>query len=102
MPVAYDGNQVLECQVTFTYDRYYFGPINSLDRRVFNSAYKPVDTGTSVGNDPVKSNDTSAEVGETYETSYESEANEWGPGGQPSASEQIALMNKNNSKDAEE
>ena len=23
MPVAYDGNQVLECQVTFAYDRYY-------------------------------------------------------------------------------
>tara|TARA_B100000902_G_scaffold190411_1_gene182051 strand:- start:713 stop:1570 length:858 start_codon:yes stop_codon:yes gene_type:complete len=102
MPVSYDGNNVLECQVTFTYDRYFFGPINSLDRRVFNSAYKEVDTGTSIGNDPVKSADTSAEVGETYETSYESEENEWGPGGQPSASEQIALANKNNSADSEE
>jgi len=57
MPVSYDGNSVLECQVTFTYDRYYFGKIGSLDRRVFNSAYKPVDTGTSVGNAPEKMNE---------------------------------------------
>lgn len=33
MPVQYDGNSVLECQVTFAYDRYYFGKIASLDRR---------------------------------------------------------------------
>mgnify|MGYP001359999428 CR=1 FL=1 len=50
MPVSYDGNSVLECQVTFTYDRYFFGKMSSLDRRVFNSAFKEIDTGSSVGN----------------------------------------------------
>lgn len=33
MPVQYDGNSVLECQVTFAFDRYYFGKITSMDRR---------------------------------------------------------------------
>ena len=42
MPVAYDGNQVLECQVTFAYDRYYFGKISSLDRRNYNKNYANV------------------------------------------------------------
>ena len=54
MPVSYDGNSILECQVTFNYDRYYFGPINSLDRRVFNSSYKPAPTPPTPGNNPVK------------------------------------------------
>tara|TARA_A100001035_G_scaffold148192_1_gene116459 strand:+ start:143 stop:1018 length:876 start_codon:yes stop_codon:yes gene_type:complete len=50
MPVAYDGNQVLECQVTFAYDRYYFGKISSLDRRNYNKNYANVSTGDAVGN----------------------------------------------------
>ena len=50
MPVAYDGNQVLECQVTFAYDRYYFGKISSLDRRNYNKNYANVSSGTAVGN----------------------------------------------------
>lgn len=54
MPVSYDGNSVLECQVTFAYDRYFFGPMRSLDRRVFNSAYKQINTGPMIGNDPAK------------------------------------------------
>ena len=54
MPVSYDGNSVLECQVTFSYDRYFFGPLQSLDRRVFNSAYKQINTGPMIGNDPAK------------------------------------------------
>ena len=54
MPVSYDGNSVLECQVTFSYDRYFFGPMQSLDRRVFNSAYKQINTGPMPGNDPAK------------------------------------------------
>ena len=54
MPVSYDGNSILECQVTFNYDRYYFGPINSLDRRVFNSSYNPAPTPPTPGNNPVK------------------------------------------------
>tara|TARA_B100001250_G_scaffold46852_1_gene36695 strand:- start:229 stop:1074 length:846 start_codon:yes stop_codon:yes gene_type:complete len=54
MPVSYDGNNILECQVTFAYDRYFFGPMRSLDRRVFNSAYKQINTGPMPGNDPAK------------------------------------------------
>ena len=54
MPVSYDGNSVLECQVTFSYDRYFFGPMQSLDRRVFNSAYTQINTGPMPGNDPAK------------------------------------------------
>ena len=50
MPVAYDGNQVLECQVTFAYDRYYFGKISSLDRRNYNKNYANVSSGVAVGN----------------------------------------------------
>ena len=50
MPVAYDGNQVLECQVTFAYDRYYFGKISSLDRRNVNKNYANVSSGVAVGN----------------------------------------------------
>ena len=50
MPVAYDGNQVLECQVTFAYDRYYFGKISSLDRRNYNKNYANVSSGAAVGN----------------------------------------------------
>ena len=50
MPVAYDGNQVLECQVTFAYDRYYFGKISSLDRRNYNKNYANVSSGDAVGN----------------------------------------------------
>ena len=50
MPVAYDGNQVLECQVTFAYDRYYFGKISSLDRRNYNKNYANVSTGDAVRN----------------------------------------------------
>ena len=57
MPVSYDGNSVLECQVTFSYDRYFFGPMQSLDRRVFNSAYKQINTGPMPGNDPAKKQD---------------------------------------------
>lgn len=30
MPVSYEGTRLLECQVTFAYDRYFFGRINSL------------------------------------------------------------------------
>ena len=30
MPVSYAGNRVLECQVTFAYDRYFFGKLSSL------------------------------------------------------------------------
>ena len=30
MPVSYDGNRVMECQVTFAYDRYFFGKLSSL------------------------------------------------------------------------
>ncbi len=33
MPVSYDGNRVLECTVTFAYDRYFFGAIDSRSRR---------------------------------------------------------------------
>ena len=50
MPVAYDGNQVLECQVTFAYDRYYFGKISSLDRRNVNKNFANVSSGVAVGN----------------------------------------------------
>ena len=50
MPVAYDGNQVLECQVTFAYDRYYFGKMNSLDRRAYAANYANASSGTAVGN----------------------------------------------------
>ena len=50
MPVAYDGNQVLECQVTFAYDRYYFGKISSLDRRNYSKNYANVSSVTAVGN----------------------------------------------------
>ena len=50
MPVAYDGNQVLECQVTFAYDRYYFGKISSLDRRNYNKDRKSTRLGVAVGN----------------------------------------------------
>ena len=57
MPVAYDGNQVLECQVTFAYDRYYFGKMGSLDRRIFASSYKPQITPSAVGNSDEKSYD---------------------------------------------
>ncbi len=32
MPVSYGNNKVLECQVTFAYDRYFFGKINSLKK----------------------------------------------------------------------
>ena len=32
MPVSYEGAQVLECTVTFAYDRYYFGKLDSLSR----------------------------------------------------------------------
>lgn len=31
MPVSYDGSRLLECQVTFAYDRYYFGRISGLN-----------------------------------------------------------------------
>ena len=31
MPVSYDGANVLELQVTFAYDRYYFGKLTSLN-----------------------------------------------------------------------
>ena len=50
MPVAYDGNQVLECQVTFAYDRYYFGKISSLDRRNVNKNFANISSGVAVGN----------------------------------------------------
>ncbi len=64
MPVSYDGNSVLECQVTFSYDRYHFGPIQSLDRRVFNSAYKQIKTGPMAGNDPAKKEVTKEKNGD--------------------------------------
>ena len=54
MPVSYDGNSVLECQVTIAYDRYYFGKIGSLDRRVFNSAFKDVNSGETPGSSSEK------------------------------------------------
>tara|TARA_B100000131_G_scaffold412_1_gene445 strand:+ start:736 stop:1629 length:894 start_codon:yes stop_codon:yes gene_type:complete len=37
MPVAYNGNRVLECTVTFAYDRYYFGAIDSRSRSMVGS-----------------------------------------------------------------
>ena len=68
MPVSYDGNSVLECQVTFSYDRYFFGPLQSLDRRVFNSAYKQINTGPMIGNDPAKKEVTKEIKGDTSTT----------------------------------
>tara|TARA_B100000902_G_scaffold389801_1_gene437587 strand:- start:225 stop:1073 length:849 start_codon:yes stop_codon:yes gene_type:complete len=68
MPVSYDGNSVLECQVTFSYDRYFFGPMQSLDRRVFNSAYKQINTGPMPGNDPAKKEVTKEIKGDTSTT----------------------------------
>ena len=55
MPVSYDGNRVLECQVTFTFDRYFFGKINSLkntgtDLQKDGGAVM-VDTPVAVGNE---------------------------------------------------
>ena len=55
MPVAYDGNQVLECQVTFAYDRYYFGKMGSLDRRAYAANYANVTSGTAIGSIPDRS-----------------------------------------------
>tara|TARA_B100001093_G_scaffold312037_1_gene297795 strand:+ start:5248 stop:6033 length:786 start_codon:yes stop_codon:yes gene_type:complete len=55
MPVAYDGNQVLECQVTFAYDRYYFGKMGSLDRRAYAANYANVSSGTAIGSIPDRS-----------------------------------------------
>ena len=68
MPVSYDGNSVLECQVTFSYDRYFFGPMQSLDRRVFNSAYKQINTGPMPGNNPAKKEVTKEIKGDTSTT----------------------------------
>tara|TARA_B100000029_G_C17181270_1_gene817061 strand:+ start:135 stop:461 length:327 start_codon:yes stop_codon:yes gene_type:complete len=42
MPVSYDGNQVLECQVTFAYDRYYFGNIESLNRNEESASFPQI------------------------------------------------------------
>ncbi len=55
MPVSYDGNRVLECQVTFAFDRYFFGKINSLkntgtDLQKDGGAVM-VDTPVAVGNE---------------------------------------------------
>ena len=95
MPVSYDGNQVLEVQVTFTYDRYFFGPINSLDKRSFypNGG---VPTPSSVGNSLEKTNDSTSQI---YESEVEDQ--EWGPDGQPTATEQMNLYKASLSSDNE-
>ena len=103
MPVSYDGNQVLECQVTFAYDRYYFGNIESLNRNEESASFPQIKVPTNPMNSLDKpSKGTTAQVNDEPTYDDESEANEWGPGGQPTASEQIALANKNNSADSEE
>ena len=60
MPVAYNGNRVLECTVTFAYDRYYFGAMDSASRR---------SAGTGLQNDGALGAQitTGAEVSDTTE-----------------------------------
>lgn len=49
MPVAYEGARILECTVTFAYDRYFFGDISSLQP---TSRISPVsDTPAAPGNE---------------------------------------------------
>ena len=60
MPVSYAGNRVLECQVTFTFDRYFFGKIGSLkntgtDLQKDGGAVM-VDTPVAVGNEALSDN----------------------------------------------
>ena len=88
MPVSYDGNQVLECQVTFTYDRYFFGPITSVDKRTFypNAG---VPTPSTIGNQVKESTPVTSDDTTVYDSEVEDQ--EWGPDGQPTASEQLAL-----------
>lgn len=61
MPVAYNGNRVLECTVTFAYDRYYFGAMDSASRR---------SAGTGLQNDGALGQQitTGAEVSDTTES----------------------------------
>ena len=69
MPVSYDGNQVLECQVTFTYDRYFFGPITSVDKRTY-FPNNGVPTPSAVGNQ-VKQSPSQQSDNVTYESDTE-------------------------------
>ena len=99
MPVSYDGNQVLECQVTFTYDRYFFGPITSVDKRTFYPN-DGVQTPTALGNQVKESTNVSVDDTVVYDSEVEDQ--EWGPGGQPTASEQLAIYKASLSSDTEE
>ena len=99
MPVSYDGNQVLECQVTFTYDRYFFGPITSVDKRTFYPN-NGVPTPTALGNQVKESTNVSEDDTVVYDSEVEDQ--EWGPGGQPTASEQLAIYKASLSSDTEE
>ena len=79
---------MLECQVTFTYDRYFFGPITSVDKRTFypNAG---VPTPSTVGNQVKESSPITSDDTTVYDSEVEDQ--EWGPDGQPTASEQLAL-----------
>ena len=55
MPVAYNGNRVLECTVTFAYDRYFFGAFDSRSRKRIGlmndfSIPTPITTGADLSN----------------------------------------------------
>ena len=55
MPVAYNGNRILECSVTFAYDRYFFGAFDSRSRKGIGlmndfSIATPITTGLDLTN----------------------------------------------------
>ncbi len=51
MPVSYAEAQVLEVQVTFAYDRYYFGSITSLNRKSENITHPRIQLPSVLGNE---------------------------------------------------
>ena len=56
IPVSYAEAQVLEVQVTFAFDRYYFGAISSLNRKSENIAHPRISLPSVLGNENKISN----------------------------------------------
>ena len=76
MPVAYDGNRVLECTVTYAYDRYFFGAIDSRSRRsakLMNDGTQGTVVNTGEGVSTVETTDSASGVNE-----FESQLGDFG------------------------
>ena len=95
IPVSYGDADLLKVSVTFNYDRYIVNPrgsyITSPNLSEFDDVPRTfLDTRYSRYSQSLFNRGTDASE---IELASSSEANEWGPNGQPSASEQIRIYN---------